>query len=336
MRATTVLLDHGAGGRASRELTEEIFAKHLANPFLAPMDDAAVLPASPLDLAVSTDTFVVTPLFFPGGDIGSLAVHGTVNDVAMQAAQPRYLTCGFVLEEGLALELLERAVASLAAAAKAVGVSVVAGDTKVVGRGQADGLFINTTGIGVIPPGRRVGASLAQAGDAILVSGTMGDHGMTIMAARAGLGLTSPLVSDSAPLTGLVEALYAAGVTPHVLRDPTRGGLATALKEIALASEAGLELTEAAIPLSPAVIGAAELLGLEPLYLANEGKLIAIVPGDQAETARQTLQNHPLGQKAQIIGQVQSARPGRVWLNTAVGGQRPLEMLTGEPLPRIC
>ncbi len=336
MQSDTILLDHGAGGRASHELVARVFARHLANPILDSMDDAAVLTPPPGRLAISTDSFVVDPIEFPGGDIGSLAVHGTVNDVAMRGARPLWLTAGFVLEEGLPLALLERVVASMAAAARAAGVAIIAGDTKVVGRGQADKLFINTTGVGVLPEGLELGAHLARPGDAILVSGSMGDHGVTIMAQRQGLGLEAPLRSDSAPLNGLVADLLAACAGVHVLRDPTRGGLATTLNEIAQTSGVALELYEGAIPINPAVAGVCELLGLDPLYLANEGKLICIVEDSQADKALATLRDHPLGAGAAVIGRVLEAPRGRVWLKTTVGGGRILDMLSGEPLPRIC
>jgi hydrogenase expression/formation protein HypE len=336
MQSDTILLDHGAGGRASHELVARVFARHLANPILDSMDDAAVLTPPPGRLAISTDSFVVDPVEFPGGDIGSLAVHGTVNDVAMRGATPLWLTAGFVLEEGLSLALLERIVASMAAAARAAGVAIVAGDTKVVGRGQADKLFINTTGVGILPDGLELGAHLARPGDAILVSGSMGDHGVTIMAQRQGLGLDAPLRSDSAALNGLVADLLALCDRVHVLRDPTRGGLATTLNEIAQTSGVALELHERAIPINPTVAGVCELLGLDPLYLANEGKLICIVAGDQAEAALAALQAHPLGAGAAVIGRVLEAPRSRVWLKTAVGGGRILDMLSGEPLPRIC
>ncbi|MCB2228046.1 MAG: hydrogenase expression/formation protein HypE [Desulfarculaceae bacterium] len=332
----SILLDHGAGGRASAELVARVFAKHLGNEVLSQMDDAAVVPPPEGRLAISTDSFVVDPIFFPGGDIGSLAVHGTVNDVTMRGGRPLYLTVGFVLEEGLAIADLERVVASMALAAAEAGVRVVAGDTKVVGRGQADKLFINTTGIGVIPPGLELGAHLARPGDAVLVSGSMGDHGVTIMAAREGLGLDAPLRSDSAALNNLAAGVIAACPGLKALRDPTRGGLATALNEIAQASKVDMELDEAAIPIDPAVAGVCELLGLDPLYLANEGKLICIVEGAEAEAALEALRSHPLGKRAAIIGCCGEAKPGKVWMNTAAGGRRILDMLSGEPLPRIC
>jgi hydrogenase expression/formation protein HypE len=332
----TILLDHGAGGRASHELVNRVFAKRLANPLLAPMDDAAVLSPPPGRLAISTDSFVVDPIVFPGGTIGSLAVHGTVNDVAMRGARPLWLTAGFVLEEGLPIALLEQVVEDMARAAAAAGVVIVAGDTKVVGRGQADKLFINTTGIGVLPEGMEIGAHLARPGDAVLVSGTMGDHGVTIMACRQGLALDAPLKSDSAALNGLAAQVLAACPGVHVLRDPTRGGLATTLNEIAASSGVALELDEQAIPLDPAVRGVCELLGLDPLYLANEGKLICIVEGGQADQALHALRSHALGRQAAIIGRVAEGKAGRVWMNTSVGGRRILDMLSGEPLPRIC
>ncbi len=332
----TILLDHGAGGRASAELVGGLFAKHLGNEVLGQMDDAAVIELPPGRLAVSTDTFTVDPIFFPGGDIGSLAVHGTVNDVTMRGGTPLYLTAGFVLEEGLPLADLERVVASMARAAKEAGVKIIAGDTKVVGRGQADKLFINTTGIGVIPQGLELGAHRASPGDAVLVSGTVGDHGVTIMAAREGLGLEAPLSSDSAALNRLAGAVIAACPGLKTLRDPTRGGLATALNEIAASSRVDMELDEPAIPIDPAVAGVCELLGLDPLYLANEGKLICIVQQDQAQAALQALQAHPLGAKAAVIGRCGADKPGKVWINTTAGGRRILDMLSGEPLPRIC
>jgi hydrogenase expression/formation protein HypE len=335
MESKTILLDHGAGGRASHELVERVFARRFANPALGPLDDAAVVEAPAGRLAISTDTFVVDPVVFPGGNIGSLAVHGTVNDLSCRGAVPRWLTAGFVLEEGLELALLEEVAEAMAAAAAEAGVAIVAGDTKVVGRGQADKLYINTAGVGLIPEGLELGGHLAAPGDAVLVSGTMGDHGVTILARREGLGLDAPLVSDSAPLNRMAAALVESCPGLHVMRDPTRGGLATTLNEIALASGVGLELEEAAIPVDPAVGGVCELLGLDPLYLANEGKLIAILPADQAEAGLAAMRAHPAGGGAALIGRVAQGKP-RVWLATAVGGRRILDMLSGEPLPRIC
>jgi hydrogenase expression/formation protein HypE len=332
----TILLDHGAGGRASHELVQQVFARRLSNPALDAMDDAAVVEVPAGRLAISTDSFVVDPIIFPGGNIGSLAVHGTVNDLSCRGARPLWLTAGFVLEEGLELGLLEEVVEAMAAAATEAGVSIVAGDTKVVGRGQADKIFINTAGVGVIPVGVEIGGHMARPGDAVLISGTMGDHGVTIMAQRGGLGLEAPLKSDAASLHGMAAALIKACPGLHVLRDPTRGGLATTLNEIAATSGVAMELEEQAIPVDAAVSGVCELLGLDPLYLANEGKLIAIMPEDQAQAALRAMQAHPKGGGAAVIGRVVEAPAGRVWLNTAVGGRRLLDMLSGEPLPRIC
>lgn len=332
----SIMLDHGAGGRASHELTAEVFARHLGNPVLGQMDDAAVLEAPAGRLAMSTDTFVVDPIFFPGGDIGSLAVHGTVNDVACRGAIPRWLTCGFVLEEGLPLETLERVVASMAAAAKAAGVLVVAGDTKVVNRGQADKLYINTTGVGVIPEGVEIGADRCRPGDAILITGTVGDHGATILAQRKGLGLDAPIKSDSAAMNQVAADVVAACPGLRLLRDPTRGGLATTLNEIAATSGVAMELSEAAIPVDPAVGGVCELLGLDPMYLACEGRLIAVTAPQEAEAALAAMRSHPNCAGAALVGEVREAPAGKVWLATSIGGRRLLDMLSGEPLPRIC
>jgi hydrogenase expression/formation protein HypE len=330
-----VLLDYGSGGRASHRLVNELFFKHLGNEILARMDDGAVLDLTG-PLAMSTDSFVVDPIEFPGGDIGSLAVHGTVNDVAMMGARPLYLTCGFILEEGLELSVLERIVASMGQAAQKAGVRVVAGDTKVVPRGAADKIFINTTGIGQVlvdpaPSGHR-----AAVGDVVLISGSMGDHGLAILSTRAGLSFDAPVVSDSASLCGLVEKLLAAVPGLHVLRDPTRGGLATTINEIAGQSGVGVELEEAAIPVDPAVAGGCAVLGLDPLYLANEGKFLCLLPEAEAEVALAILRADPLGAKAARIGRVVAEHPGKVALVTPLGGKRLLGMLEGEQLPRIC
>jgi hydrogenase expression/formation protein HypE len=332
----TILLDHGAGGRASHEMVQRVFAKRLSNPLLDPMDDAAVVEVPAGRLAISTDSFVVDPIVFPGGNIGSLAVHGTVNDISCRGAKPLWLTAGFVLEEGLEVSLLEEVVQAMAEAAAEAGVSIVAGDTKVVGQGQADKVFINTTGVGVIPDGVEIGGHMARPGDSVLVSGTMGDHGVTIMAQRGGLGLDAPLKSDSAALHDMAASLITACPGLHVLRDPTRGGLATTLNEIAASSGVAMELDEDAIPVDGAVNGVCELLGLDPLYLANEGKLIAVMPEEQADAALKAMQKHPKGGGAAVIGRVIESPAGKVWLNTAVGGRRLLDMLSGEPLPRIC
>lgn len=339
LAAGRIELAHGAGGRAQAQLVVELFARHLANPCLARHDDGAVLPAlaSGERLVVSTDSHVVTPLIFPGGDIGQLAVNGTINDVAMMGAKPVAVTVGFILEEGLELSLLDRLVASLAAASQAAGVPVVAGDTKVVERGKADGLYITTTGLGVIPAGRpEVGGAFAKPGDAVLLSGTIGDHGMAIMSRREALEFSAPIASDCAALHTLVEALFASGADIHVLRDPTRGGLATTLNEIAQQSGVGIAIEEAAIPIRPAVAAACEFLGLDPLYVANEGKLVAFCASNDAERALAALRAHPLGREAAIIGRAIEDEHRFVRMHTRLGGTRIVDWLTGEMLPRIC
>jgi len=286
-------------------------------------------------LALTTDSFVVTPLFFRGGDIGKLAVSGTVNDLAVSGASPLYLTVGFILEEGLPLAALERVVASLAATARQAGVTVVAGDTKVVGRGQADGLFINTTGLGVIPPDRDLGYHRIRPGDAVVISGYVGDHGLAVLAERKELGILEAPESDCAPLAGIILPLLEEFPGIRLLRDPTRGGVATTLKEIAVAAKVDVWLEEEAIPVRPQCRALAEMLGLDPLYLANEGKFLAVVEADQASALVEAVRTHPLGEAAAVIGRVQAGE-GRVLLRTAYGGTRRLEMLAGAPLPRIC
>jgi hydrogenase expression/formation protein HypE len=331
-------LSHGAGGRAGAQLVEELFARHLDNEFLRQGDDGAVLPGSTFDgrLVTSTDCHVVSPLFFPGGDIGCLSVHGTINDVAVMGARPLALTAGFVIEEGFALADLDRIVASMAAAARAAGVPVVAGDTKVVERGKGDGVFITTTGIGVLPPGIELSGSRARPGDAILLSGSIGDHGMAIMSRRENLAFESPIESDTAALHELVAAMLATGADLRCLRDPTRGGLATTLNEIARQSGVGMMLDEAAIPVKPVVAAACEFLGLDPLYVANEGKLVAIVAAADAERMLATMRIHPLGAGAVRIGTVQADDHHFVQMTTSMGGRRIVDWLTGEQLPRIC
>jgi len=337
MAGERVLLDHGGGGRASAELIGRIFLSHLGNETLNALEDAAELEPGPGRLALTTDAYVVSPIFFPGGDIGSLSIHGTVNDLAMRGARPLALTAAFILEEGLALDELERVVASMARAAEQAGVVVAAGDTKVVDRGAADRMFITTAGVGVIPEGRRVSVHLARPGDAVLVSGGLGEHGLAILSARAGLAFESPIVSDSAPLNGLVEELaQALGPDLHCLRDPTRGGLAAVLNEIAQASGVGVEIEDQALPVEEAVAAACELLGLDPLYLANEGKLVAVVAGPAGDRALAALRGHPLGRKAALIGRVAAERPGRVVALTGGGGRRLVDQPLGQPLPRIC
>jgi hydrogenase expression/formation protein HypE len=336
-----VLLAHGSGGKLSHDLVQHLFLRHFGNPALRHLDDSAVLDIAvqgSVRLAFTTDSYVVSPLFFPGGDIGKLSVCGTVNDLSMSGARPLWLSAGFIIEEGLPLADLERIVASMASTAERAGVQVVTGDTKVVDRGSADRIFINTAGVGVIAPGVELGGERACPGDAVLLSGTVGDHGMTILTQREGLLFDSPLQSDCAPLNGLVASLLAA-VGPgrvHVLRDPTRGGLATTLNEIASASKAGIEIEEESIPVREAVRAACELLGLDPLYVANEGKLIAIVEQSAAQRALAALRQDPLGADAVLIGHVSDRGPGRVVLRTSLGARRVLSMLMGEQLPRIC
>jgi hydrogenase expression/formation protein HypE len=332
-----VEMAHGAGGRAMAHLIETLFARRLGNEWLAQGDDGAVLPAPGHGrLVMATDSHVVSPLFFPGGDIGCLSVHGTINDVAVMGAKPLWLSAAFVLEEGFPLGDLARIVDSMALAAKQAGVPVVTGDTKVVERGKGDGVFITTTGVGLLPAGRELSGRRAQPGDAILVSGTLGDHGMAIMAGRDNLGFESPIVSDTAALHGLIEALLACGAELHVLRDPTRGGLATTLNEIARQSGVGMLLQEKALPVSPLVAAACEFLGLDPLYVANEGKLVAICTENDAETLLSAMHKHPLGAQAAIIGSVHEDPQHFVQMATALGGTRIVDWLTGDQLPRIC
>lgn len=329
-------LAHGSGGRAMAQLIEELFARHLDNPFLAQGDDGAVLPGADGRLVMATDSHVISPLFFPGGDIGSLSVHGTLNDLAVMGARPLWLSAAFILEEGFPLADLARIVESMGEASRAAGVPIVTGDTKVVERGKGDGVFITTTGVGSLPPGRDVSGRHARPGDVVLISGTLGDHGMAIMVARENLGFETPIVSDSAALHGLTEALFASGARVHTLRDPTRGGLATTLNEIARQSGVGIVLDETALPINPAVAAACEFLGLDPLYVANEGKLLAIVAPDDADAALAALRAHPLGARAARIGTVQADTHRFVQMTTTLGGRRIVDWLNGDPLPRIC
>ena len=334
-------LTHGSGGRAMVQLVAELFVRHLGNEYLAQGNDGAVLPApanagTPGRLVMSADCYVVSPLFFPGGDIGCLAVHGTVNDVAMMGATPLYLTAGFILEEGFPLSDLERIVASMAQAARDAGVPVVAGDTKVVERGKGDGVFITTTGVGLLPEGVRLGGERARPGDAILVSGSIGDHGVAILSKRENLSFDAPIESDTAALHGLVAAMLATGAELRCLRDPTRGGLAATLNEIAAQSGVGMMLREQAIPLKPLVAAACELLGFDPLYIANEGKLIAICAAADAERLLEAMRAHPLARDAALIGEVIADERRFVQLTTTFGGRRIVDWLAGEQLPRIC
>ena len=328
---------HGSGGRAMAQLIEELFVKYLGNEYLAQGDDGALLPAPGEGrLVMATDAHVVSPLFFPGGDIGCLSVHGTINDVAVMGAKPLWLSAGFILEEGFKLADLARIVQSMAEAAMAAGVPVVTGDTKVVERGKGDGVFITTTGVGVVAPGDELSGCRARPGDVIMVSGTLGDHGMAIMAERESLGFESPIVSDTAALHELIAALRASGTDIRVLRDPTRGGLATTLNEIARQSGVGMMLQERALPVKPAVAAACEFLGLDPLYVANEGKLVAICAEPDAERLLAAMRAHPLGTDAAIVGAVHEDSHHFVQMTTAFGGRRIVDWLSGEQLPRIC
>jgi hydrogenase expression/formation protein HypE len=332
-----VQLGHGSGGKLSAALIRDRFLPQLGNPILGELGDGAVVSLGGAELVVSTDTFVVSPLEFPGGNIGALAVHGTLNDVAMMGAVPAYLTAGFVLEEGLSLALLDRVIATMAESARAAGVPLITGDTKVVERGKADGLYINTTGIGLVDPGFRPGPRRAAPGDVILLSAPIGRHGMAIMAVREGLEFESSIVSDTANLSPLVTVLReAAGDAVAVLRDPTRGGLASALNEIAQASRVGMALEESSLPVPGDVAAACEMLGLDPLYVANEGVLVAIVRPERADAALAAMRAHPLGAEAVRIGRVVETNPGYVVLKTVVGGTRIVDLLPGDQLPRIC
>jgi hydrogenase expression/formation protein HypE len=333
--------EHGGGGRAMRGLIEKIIVPAFHNPLLAPLEDQARLPIAELAaqgdrLAFTTDTYVVTPIEFPGGDIGRLAVYGTVNDLAVCGARPLYLSCGLVLEEGLSMESLTRIANSMGRAARDAGVVIVTGDTKVVERGAADRIFINTAGIGVLPPRVNISATRAEPGDAIIVNGHLGDHGIAILLARNELALAGEVYSDCQPLYGLITAMRGACPDIHCLRDATRGGIATVLNEFAASSRVGIRLREAALPLNDTVRGACELLGLDPLYLANEGKLVAIVPAAQAHAVIEAMRAHPAGRDAAIVGEVCAEPAGNVILSTKFGGERVVDMLVGEQLPRIC
>ncbi len=336
MREGTIQLDQGSGGRATQELVGELFLKSLDNEYLRELNDSAVVTVPGGRLAMTTDSYVVDPVFFPGGNIGSLAVHGTVNDLAMRGAKPLYLTAGFILEEGLSRELLAQIVASMAAAAREAGVLIVAGDTKVVPRGKADKIFINTAGVGIVPPGLQIGGQYARPGDAVLINGTLGDHGLAVLCKREGLAFENEIRSDSASLYGLVAGMIEVCPTIHVLRDPTRGGVATTLNEIAQQSGVGIRLFEESLPIREDVAGACELLGLDPLYVANEGKVLACVPSASAAAVLDAMRSNPHGKEACQIGEVVATDVGRVFLRTRIGGHRLVDMLRGEQLPRIC
>jgi hydrogenase expression/formation protein HypE len=332
-----IIMGHGGGGKLSADLIEHMFIPAFANQALADLGDAAVLVQdSGSRLAFSTDSYVVRPLFFPGGNIGDLAVHGTINDLAMMGAQPIALSAGFILEEGLPLATLAQIVETMGLAARAAGVPIVTGDTKVVDKGHGDGIYINSAGIGVIPHGIRIAPALAQPSDVVLVSGELGNHGIAIMSVREGLTFETAITSDTAPLHTLVAAMLATGQPIHVLRDLTRGGLASALNEIAKASGVGITLDEQAIPVAGPVRAACEVLGLDPLYVANEGKLVAILPASAAADILAAMRAHPLGAQATTIGVVTADHPGRVVARTGIGAQRLVDLQIGEQLPRIC
>ncbi len=333
----TILLDHGSGGLASQQLIGKLFLRYLDSPILRNLEDSAVLDNRPGRLAFTTDSYVVDPIFFPGGDIGKLAVHGTINDLAMRGAEPLCLSLGLILEEGLPMADLERIIASIAAAAAASEVPIVAGDTKVVPRGKADKIFINTSGIGIVNESVSISSKQARDGDAVILSGTMGDHGITIMTRRAGIALQGNLQSDTMPLHRLVARLLAEfpGAV-HVLRDPTRGGVATSLNEIAAGSGLSITLEESALPVRPEVRAACEILGLEAIYLANEGKCLIVVEQDRAEAILASLHRTEEGREAAVIGRMTAGTAGRVLINTPIGGSRIVTPLHGEPLPRIC
>ena len=336
----TIVMGLGAGGRMMADLIEHLFAPAFDNEWLGQMGDSTIIdiglpPSAVGRLAFTTDSFVVSPLFFPGGNIGELAVYGTVNDLAMRGAKPLYLSAGFILEEGLPMETLGNVVTAMAAACKKADVKIATGDTKVVQKGHGDGIYINTSGLGVIPAGVDIGPANARPGDVVLVSGTMGDHGIAVMSVREGLTFQTEIQSDTAPLNGLVEAMIAAG-TIHCLRDATRGGLAAVLNELSVASKVGIEFDERKVPIRPEVNAACEMLGLDPLYIANEGKLVAIVPEEMAEKVLAAMRGHEYGKDAAIIGRAVSEHPGLVTAKTAIGGMRVVDLPAGELLPRIC
>ncbi len=336
MISDTILLDHGSGGKMAHQLTAELLLPMFDNPMLAQLHDGAVFNVDPGRLAISTDTFVVDPIFFPGGDIGDLAVNGTVNDVAMCGAVPRYISMGLILEEGFTMADLKRVLTSVRQALDQAQVQLITGDTKVVPRGAADKIFINTTGIGVIPQGVAVGGQGARPGDKVILSGTMADHGIAVLTQREGMQFESAVRSDTAPLNRMVQGIIAAAQAVHVLRDPTRGGVGTTLNEIARQSEVGIRLYEELLPVNKEVAGICELLGFDPLYLANEGKLICIVPAADADDVLAAIQQDEFGRHACIIGDVVTDHPARVTLRTRIGGERIVDMLAGEQLPRIC
>lgn len=332
-----IVLGHGSGGKMMADLIKDVFYPQLKNePLLAGNDAGVVELTDGLSLAISTDAHVVSPLFFPGGDIGRLAVCGTVNDVAMVGAIPLYLTASFILEEGFEIEVLDKVVASMKIAADEAGIEIISGDTKVVSHGEADGLYISTTGVGLVNPSIKIGGEKARPGDKVIISGTMGDHGIAVLEARGELGFQTQLKSDIAPLNHLVENMLATSKNIHVLRDPTRGGVASTLNEIAKQSNIGITIDETCLPIRPEVAGACEMLGFDPLYIANEGKLVAVVKDEDADKILETMHNSRYGQEATIIGEVSEEPAGKVLLKTSLGTTRIIDVLAGELLPRIC
>jgi hydrogenase expression/formation protein HypE len=331
-----IVMGHGSGGKMAHDLIRKVFLPAFDNPALAAGDDGAVLERPAGRMVLSVDSHVVFPLFFPGGDIGHLAVCGTVNDVAVMGATPLYLTAGFILEEGLPLETLRRVVESMKRAADEAGVRIVSGDTKVVERGKGDGLYVSTTGVGILPEGREISGRRAQAGDLVILSGPMGDHGIAVLAARGELGFETDVESDCAPLNGLIADILTASPNVHVLRDPTRGGVATTLNEIARQSGVCITLNESALPVRPQVAAACEMLGFDPLYIANEGRVLVVLPRAEADAALKAMRAAKYGAEAVVIGEVSAAPQGRVLLKTAYGSTRVVDMLAGEMLPRIC
>jgi len=336
MKTDRILLDHGSGGKISHSLTLDIMLPAFDNPMLSKLNDGAILNIGGKKFAFSTDTYTVDPIFFPGGNIGELAIYGTVNDIAMCGGSPLYLSVGLVIEEGFLIYDLERIIKSMGAAAEKAGVKVVTGDTKVVPKGAADKIFINTSGIGLIPDNVDVGCDKAVPGDKIILSGTIADHGITILTQREGMTFTSSIKSDTAPLNRMVEKIFTVSKKVHVLRDPTRGGVGTSLSEIAEKSNAGIKIYEHKIPVKNEVKGICELLGFDPLYIANEGKLLAFVSPEDADKILSAVREDEFGKDACIIGEVVSGHPGKVFLETGIGGTRMVDMLTGEQLPRIC
>ena len=336
MKEKKILLSHGSGGKLSYQLIRDLFVSNFENDYLKRLDDGAILKINDLNLAFSTDSYTVDPLFFQGGNIGELAVHGTVNDLAMCGAHPLYLTCSFIIEEGLPIKILEKIVLSMKKASVNAGVKIVTGDTKVVNKGAVDKIFINTSGIGIIKEGINISGKNARTGDIVITNGTIGDHGITVLSEREGLKFETTLRSDTAPLASLVSDMMEVSDNIHVLRDPTRGGLSTALNEIAMSSEVEIEIDEEKIPIREGVRAACEILGYDPLYLANEGKLIAFVSPEDSLKVLQKMKSNKYGKESKIIGRVTQKSLGRVFLKTKIGGKRIVDMLTGEQLPRIC